>query len=25
MDPSHKDYGVGTSSKAIQRAKDRET
>ena len=24
MDPSHKDYGVGTSSKAIQRAKDRE-
>ena len=24
MDPSHKDYGVGISSKAIQRAKDRE-
>lgn len=24
MDPSHKDYGVGTSSKSIQRAKDRE-
>lgn len=23
MDPSHKDYGVGTSSKAIQRVKDR--
>ena len=24
MDPSHKDYGVGTAGKAIQRAKDRE-
>jgi hypothetical protein len=24
MDQSHTDYGVGTGSKAIQRAKDRE-
>ena len=24
MDPSHKDYGVGTADKAIHRAKDRE-